>query len=121
MSCILSGAVACRLVKIFEAVHVMCVSLRKICACEFFIPQMAVDEPHLMQNMNMSQQAIACPLFHTSFTCSSLLLQLALDEAQELMDIAAAGEGGYEGIRQQLAEAYQKAGLADVANFIRAA
>lgn len=63
----------------------------------------------------------ACPVYYSLCTCVSLCLQLALDEAQELMDIAAAGEGGYEGIRQQLAEAYQKAGLADVANFIRAA
>jgi hypothetical protein len=46
---------------------------------------------------------------------------LALDEAQELMDIAAAGVGAYDAIRQPLAEAYQKAGLADVANFIKAA
>lgn len=37
------------------------------------------------------------------------------------MDIAAAGNEGYDAIRQPLAEAYQKAGLADVANFIRAA
>lgn len=38
------------------------------------------------------------------------------------MDIAAAGEGGgYDAIRQPLAEAFQKAGLADVANFIKAA
>lgn len=49
------------------------------------------------------------------------VLQLALDEAEELMDIAAAEEGGYDAIRQQLAEAYQKAGLVDVANFIKAA
>jgi hypothetical protein len=49
-------------------------------------------------------------------------VQLALDEAQELMDIAAADEGSsYDAIRQQLAEAYQKAGLVDVANFIKAA
>ena len=49
-------------------------------------------------------------------------LQLALDEAQELMDIAAAGEGSsFDAIRQPLAEAYQKAGLVDVANFIKAA
>lgn len=48
--------------------------------------------------------------------------ELAMDEAQELMDIAAAGEGGgYDTIRQPLAEAFQKAGLADVANFIKAA
>lgn len=53
---------------------------------------------------------------------SCCCLQLALDEAQELMDIAAAGEGSsYDAIRQQLAEAYQKAGLVDVANFIKAA
>lgn len=49
-------------------------------------------------------------------------LQLALDEAQELMDIAAAGEGGgFDAIRQPLADAYQRAGLVDVANFIKAA
>lgn len=52
-----------------------------------------------------------------------LLLQVALDKAAELMDIAAAGEEGssYAAITQQLAEAYQKAGLKDVANFIKAA
>jgi hypothetical protein len=50
----------------------------------------------------------------------TILLQLALDEAQELMDIAA-GVGAYDAIRQPLAEAYQKAGLADVANFTKAA
>jgi len=53
--------------------------------------------------------------------CMAYVLQLALDEAEELMDIAAAEKGGYDAIRQQLAEAYQKAGLADVANFIKAA
>lgn len=54
--------------------------------------------------------------------CLLCCLQLALDEAQELMDIAAAGEGSsFDAIRQPLAEAYQKAGLVDVANFIKAA
>jgi hypothetical protein len=71
--------------------------------------------------MHSVMQSCVCPVCYTFCTRVLLLLQLALDEAQELMDIAAAGEGGYEGIRQQLAEAYQKAGLADVADFIRAA
>jgi hypothetical protein len=49
---------------------------------------------------------------------------VALEQAEELLDIAAAGEegsAGYDAIRSQLAEAYQKGGLSDVANFIRAA
>jgi hypothetical protein len=58
---------------------------------------------------------------HAQYCFGAVLLQLALDEAQELMDIAAAGVGAYDAIRQPLAEAYQKAGLADVANFIKAA
>jgi hypothetical protein len=49
--------------------------------------------------------------------------QIALDQAEELLNIAAAGEegGGYDSIRQQLAEAYQQGGLGDVADFIKAA
>lgn len=52
-----------------------------------------------------------------------VILQIALDKAAELMDIVAAGEQGssYAAITQQLADEYQKAGLKDVANFIRAA
>jgi hypothetical protein len=50
-------------------------------------------------------------------------LQIALDNAGKLMDLVAAGEGSssYAAIAQQLAEEYQKAGLSDVANFIKAA
>eukprot|EP00879_Flechtneria_rotunda_P027676 GHRR01029657.1.p1 GENE.GHRR01029657.1~~GHRR01029657.1.p1 ORF type:complete len:344 (+),score=121.23 GHRR01029657.1:363-1394(+) len=49
--------------------------------------------------------------------------QVALAEAAELMDLVAAGEDGssYADITQQLAQAYQRAGLNDVANFIKAA
>ncbi|WIA18097.1 hypothetical protein OEZ85_009575 [Tetradesmus obliquus] len=48
--------------------------------------------------------------------------EIALDAAGKLMDLVAAGEGGgsYGAIAQQLAEEYQKAGLSDVANFIKA-
>lgn len=54
--------------------------------------------------------------------CCAVCVQVALEQAEELMDIAAAGEGGsYDAIRHQLAEAYQKGGLSDVANFIKAA
>eukprot|EP00775_Hariotina_reticulata_P005352 gene5352-5588_t len=48
--------------------------------------------------------------------------QLALEEAAELLDLAASGEeGGYSSITPQLADAYQRAGLTEVANFIKAA
>jgi hypothetical protein len=54
----------------------------------------------------------------SAFAC----LQIALDNAGKLMDLVAAGEGSssYAAIAQQLAEEYQKAGLSDVANFIKA-
>lgn len=50
-------------------------------------------------------------------------VQLAMEEADGLMDMGAAGavEGGYEEVREKLAAAYEKAGLTDAANFIRAA
>jgi hypothetical protein len=51
-------------------------------------------------------------------------VQIALDNAGKLMDLVAAGESSsssYGAIAQQLAEEYQKAGLSDVANFIKAA
>lgn len=35
--------------------------------------------------------------------------------------VAGEAEGGYDGIREQLAAAYSEAGLSDVANFIQAA
>ncbi|KAG2424014.1 hypothetical protein HXX76_014839 [Chlamydomonas incerta] len=49
--------------------------------------------------------------------------QLALERATALMNRVVAGEaeGGYDGIRDQLAAAYSEAGLSDVANFIQAA
>jgi hypothetical protein len=50
-------------------------------------------------------------------------VQQAMDEAAAAMDMAAAGaaDGGWEGVRSALAGAYDKAGLTDAANFIRAA
>jgi hypothetical protein len=50
-------------------------------------------------------------------------VEVALDEAERLMDMVAAGgvEGGYEAVRAPLADAYDAAGLTDAANFIRAA
>jgi hypothetical protein len=50
-------------------------------------------------------------------------VQIAMDEAAAAMDMAAAGAapGGWEAARGPLAAAYEKAGLTDAANFIRAA
>ena len=45
-------------------------------------------------------------------------LQLQLDEAEWLMNRAAAGEASWEEIRDPLAQAYSRAGLNDVARFI---
>lgn len=51
-----------------------------------------------------------------------LVSQLALEAAEQMLDIAAAGEGGsWDELRAPLADAYQRGGLADVANFIKAA
>ncbi|KAF8061990.1 hypothetical protein HT031_004250 [Scenedesmus sp. PABB004] len=47
--------------------------------------------------------------------------QVALDDAAQLMDLVAAGEGSYAGVTAALADAYSRAGLKDVANFIAAA
>lgn len=61
----------------------------------------------------------------TSPTCAPrgcCVLQLAFERANSLMNLVAAGgkEGGYDGIRAELAAAYREAGYADVANFIAA-
>lgn len=69
--------------------------------------------------------AASCCQAHISYdnNICCVLLQIALDKAAELMDIVAAGEesSSYAAISQQLADAYQQAGLKDVANFIKAA
>lgn len=75
-------------------------------------------DAYIHQRLGCLRGLCSTPDHYVAILC---LLQLALEQADELMDIAAAGEGGYDAIRQQLAEAYQKAGLADVANFIKAA
>ncbi|KIY92426.1 hypothetical protein MNEG_15538 [Monoraphidium neglectum] len=52
-------------------------------------------------------------------------VQLAMEEAAAVQDMVAAGAGagagGFDGAREALAAAYDKAGLVDAANFIRAA
>ncbi len=48
--------------------------------------------------------------------------QLALERADALLDMVAAGaSGSYDAVRSDLSDAYREAGLSDVANFIRAA
>jgi hypothetical protein len=48
-------------------------------------------------------------------------MQMLMDEADWLMNKAAAGEARWDEIRGELAESYSKAGLSDVARFILAA
>ncbi|KAI8464671.1 MAG: hypothetical protein J3K34DRAFT_525991 [Monoraphidium minutum] len=50
-------------------------------------------------------------------------VELAMEEADAVMDMVAGGslEGGFDAAREALAAAYEKAGLIDAANFIRAA
>lgn len=50
-------------------------------------------------------------------------MQQAMEEADAVLDMVAAGAapGGFDGAREPLAAAYDKAGLVDAANFIRAA
>jgi hypothetical protein len=91
--------------------------LRLIRSCVFWCPQLALDSAgKLMACCTRTPCIGLCQLF--AFAC----LQIALDNAGKLMDLVAAGEGSssYAAIAQQLAEEYQKAGLSDVANFIKA-
>lgn len=50
-------------------------------------------------------------------------VMVAVEEAEGALDMAAAGavDGGYEAVRETVAAAYERAGLTDAANFIRAA
>ena len=52
---------------------------------------------------------------------NALGLQIAIDEAELLMNRVAAGEGQWDDIRGELAECYTKGGQQVVADFIRAA
>ncbi|GBF98503.1 hypothetical protein Rsub_11494 [Raphidocelis subcapitata] len=45
----------------------------------------------------------------------------AVSEAEGALDMVAAGQGDYESAREPVAAAYERAGLSDAANFIRAA
>lgn len=55
---------------------------------------------------------------HT-FVCH-LWLQVLIEDAEFIMNRAAAGEVSWDDIRPQLAEKYQQAGLSDVAEFANA-
>ena len=46
--------------------------------------------------------------------------QIAMDEADHLLNIVAAGEGDWDSVREPLAEKYREAGLSAVADFVLA-
>ncbi len=46
--------------------------------------------------------------------------QVAMDDADMLLNTVAAGEGDWDSIRQPLAEKYREAGLSAVADFVLA-
>ena len=48
-------------------------------------------------------------------------MQLAIAEAEHLMNLVAAGEAEWAGIRSELAEKYSQGGQPSIADFIRAA
>ena len=47
-------------------------------------------------------------------------LQVLIDDAQFLMNLAAAGEHSWDDIRPQIADKYQQAGLLELADFANA-
>lgn len=66
------------------------------------------------------------PGAHLSSTCRHLPIRFAekqqeMEEADWLMNTAAAGEASWDDIRSAVADRYAAAGLREVADFIRAA
>ena len=52
--------------------------------------------------------------------CGNTLLQVLIEDAEFLMNRAAAGEVSWDDVRPQIAEKYEQAGLKDVAEFANA-
>ena len=68
--------------------------------------------------LTASAASSAQALFHQGQHSAIFLLQVLIEDAEFLMNRAAAGEVSWDDVRPQVAEKYEQADLKDVAEFV---